>query len=166
MSLERLRSIVLAEAAEQAAETVRTAEQRRREDLGEARRRAAEIVAEARAAGEADARAEAARRTAAARRRGRSLVLQARRELYDDLLRQALAAAGELRNDPGYPALLERLEHAAHADLGADAVIELDPGGAGGLVARSGTRIVDYSLPVLVERCVRALETRVEELWR
>lgn len=166
MNIERLRASFLARAAEDAERTVTVAQEERRARLDEAQRRAAQIVASARAAGEADARAEAARTTATARRRARSVTLAARRDLYEELRRQALAAAAQLQTKPSYPELLQRLERAARADLGADAVVEVDPGAGGGVVARDGSRIVDYSLPALVDRCVGALGERVEELWR
>ena len=166
MNVDALRKVVLDQAAEEATRAVQSAKQRRLESVAEARRRADAVVAGGRTAGEADARAEAARHAVAARRRARSRVLAARRGLYEQLQRQSLAAAQELRAQPAYPELVERLERAAQTELGAGAVIELDPGGLGGLIARAGPRMVDYSLPVLVRRCVDALGPSVEELWR
>ena len=163
MNVDRLRSSFLAEAAEDAERTVAAAEEERRAQLEEAQRGAAELVAAARDAGEADARVEGARTIAAARRRARTITLAARLELSEELRRQAFAAAEQLRDKPSYIELLRRLERAARADLGADVVVELD---AGGVVARAGSRIVDYSLPAIVDRCVAALGERVEELWR
>ena len=166
MSVDRLRASFLAQAAEDAQRTVSRAREERRASLKEAQRRAAEIVTFARAAGETRARLDKARATAAARRRGRSITLAARLELYEELRVQALAAAARLRTDPSYAELLQRLERAARADLGKDAVVELAAGGAGGIVARVGSRIVDYSLPALVDRCIAALGERAAELWR
>lgn len=166
MNVDRLRASFLAQAAEDAEQAIAAAEADRRTRLAEAQASAEEIVASARAAGEVDARRDAAAATAAARRRARSAALAARLELYEELRRQALAAAPELRAKPSYEELLRRLERAARADLGADALVERDPGGAGGVVARAGSRMVDYSLPALVERCLGALGERVEELWR
>ncbi len=166
MNLGRLRSSFLAAAAEDAERTVAAAEEEQRARLAATQRHAAEIVATARAAGEADARVEGARTIAAARRRARTVTLAARLELYEELRRQALAAAAQLRTKPSYIPLLQRLERAARADLGADAVVELDVGEAGGVIARAGSRIVDYSLTALVARCVDALGERLEELWR
>jgi hypothetical protein len=165
VNVERLRASFLAQAAEDAERTIAAAEEERRARLTEARHEAAEIVASARAAGEADARLEAAATTAAARRRARSVALAARLELYEELRRQALAAAAQLQTKPSYAGWLQRLEEAARADLGADTVLELDRG-RGGVVVRAGSRLVDYSLPALVDRCVGALRERVEELWR
>lgn len=166
MNVERLRSSVLAQAAEEAERTIAAAKEKQSQRLAETERRGAEIVASARAAGEVDARLEAARSLAAARRRARSLTLAARLELYEALRREALEAAAVLRTEPSYPRLLERLEQAARTDLGADAVVERDAGGIGGILAHAGGRLVDYSLPALVDRCIETLGARVEELWR
>lgn len=164
MSIESLRTVVLAEATEDTARVVRAAEADRRKRLAEAQRSADAIVAAGRSAGEADSRGEALRRRIAAGHRARALVLAARRGLYEELERTALAAVQELRADPAHQALLARLERAARDELGADAVVEPHP--AGGLVARLGPRSLDYSLPALAARCVAALGARVEELWR
>lgn len=166
MNAERLRTSFLAQAAEDAERTIAAANDARRERLAEAKRRGAEIVASARAAGEIDARREAARIVGAARRRARSTTLAARLELYEGLRRRALEAAAELRTKPSYAGILERLERAARSDLGASAVVELDAGEAGGVVARAGSKLVDYSLSALVDRCIETLGERVEELWR
>jgi hypothetical protein len=166
MNVEALRRVVLDQAAEEAARAVQAAERHRLESVAKARSGADSVVEGGRSAGEADGRAEAARQAVAARRRARSRLLAARRGLYEQLQRQSLAAAQEFRAQSAYPALVERLERAARAELGDDAVIELDPGGLGGLIARAGPRMVDYSLPALVGRCVEALGVSVEELWR
>ncbi|MGZ4400298.1 MAG: hypothetical protein ACXVYM_05450 [Gaiellaceae bacterium] len=166
MNVERLRGSFLAQATEDAELTIAAAEDTRRAGLAAARQSVSEAVASARAAGETEAGLEAAQARAGARRRARSIILAARLELYQELRRQALKAAAEVPAKPAYTALLERLEGAARSELGADAVVERDPGGAGGVVARSGSRVVDYSLPALVDRCVAALGERIEELWR
>lgn len=166
MNVERLRTSFLAQAAEDAERTIAAAEKEGRARLAEGERRATEIVASAQAEGTVEARLETAATIAAARRRARSVTLAARLELYEELRRQALAAAAQLPTMPSYTEFLQRLERVARADLGADAVVELDAGEAGGVVARAASRIVDYSLPALVDRCISALGERVEELWR
>ena len=166
MNVERLHASFLARATEDAERTIAEAEDARRALLVDARRRAAEVVAAARAAGEADARLEAARTIGMARRRARAALLAARLALYEELRRQCLEAAAQLRTTPRYRSFLERLERAAYADLGEQAVVELDVLGVGGVVARAGSRVVDYSLPALVDRCVGLLGERVAELWR
>lgn len=123
------------------------------------------LVEQARAEGTAAASLDGVHQTGRARRHGRALVLAERRALYDDLRAQALAAAQELRGAPGYDALLERLAVRARAQLGADAELEVDPAGAGGVRAHAGHRHVDYTLPALVVRCLDALGTEVERLW-
>jgi len=44
-------------------------------------------------------------------------------------------------------------------------VIERDPSPDGGVVARAGTRRVDYRLPILAERALDDLSDKVAELW-
>jgi vacuolar-type H+-ATPase subunit E/Vma4 len=131
----------------------------------EAERRGRALVAEAHAEGVAAARIVGRQDQAAARRRARAIVLAAKRELYEELCRQAKAAAGSLRDDPGYPALLEQLVTTARAQLGEDAVLEVDPRGAGGVRGSSGTRHVDYTLDALAERCLERLGGGLERLW-
>jgi vacuolar-type H+-ATPase subunit E/Vma4 len=166
VNVDRLRADFLAQATKDGELAVSAAEDTRRARLAAAHRRVSEIVGSARAAGEAEAELEAARARAGARRRARSVTLAARLELYRELRREALEAAGHLRAQPSYASFIERLERVARSELGANAVIERDAGGAGGVVARAGSRVVDYSLPALVDRCLTVLGERVEELWR
>jgi vacuolar-type H+-ATPase subunit E/Vma4 len=123
------------------------------------------LVEQARADGIAAAGIAGAHDEVRARRRVRSLVLTTKRELYDELRRQALEAAQALRQDPRYPALLERLSAAARAQLGDAAVLEVDPPNRGGVRASSGARHVDYTLDALVERCLDRLGGSLEQLW-
>jgi len=123
------------------------------------------LVEQARAEGVAAAAIVGGQAQAAARRQARAVVLAAKRELYEQLCRQARLAARSLRDDPGYPALLERLGAAARAQLGEKAVLEVDPPGAGGVRGSSGARHVDYTLDALAERCLERLGGRLERLW-
>lgn len=151
--LERVRADadrLLAEADERAAEIVAQADTN-----GEA------LVARARAEGEAAASLEGAQEQAEARRAARSAVLGARRALYEELRREARAAVLALQDDPGYPALLDRLEAAARAQLGADARVTRDAGVRGARGARS----VDYTLESLAGRALDELGAEVERLW-
>ena len=145
---------VLAEADEQAAAT-----------LAEADSQGTALVEEARAAGIAAGSIEGAHEEVHARRFARALVLSAQRELYDELRRQSRAAVHELRHDPRYPELLERLSAAARAQLGDGAALELDPPDAGGVRGSKESRHVDYTLDALVERCLDHRGARPERLW-
>lgn len=133
--------------------------------LAEAREEARTLVMQGRREGEEAAMQERLRRRAVAGRRAREVQLEARRSLVDRLRRHALAAALDLKTDTRYPRLLDRLSATARAQLGADAVVELDPAGAGGLVARADRRYVDYTLPALVERAIDDLDGSLEALW-
>ncbi len=127
--------------------------------------RAKAVLAKAAAEGEAAAERQSARRLVEAKRQARRRVLEARRRAYDALLEAAVAAAVELRGRPEHAALQERLAGAATAALGADATVERDPGGRGGVVARSDGRSLDLTLPVLARRCLGAMGKEVVRLW-
>jgi vacuolar-type H+-ATPase subunit E/Vma4 len=131
----------------------------------EAEERGRALVEEARREGIAAAGIVGRQDRAAARRRARAVVLTAKRELYEELCRQAKAAVRSLRDDPGYPALLERLAATVRAQLGEDAVVEVDPPGPGGVRGSSGGRHVDYTLDALAERCRERLGGGLERLW-
>jgi vacuolar-type H+-ATPase subunit E/Vma4 len=165
MDVERLRSAFLATVADEAEQRVETCRRECRERLAEAHARAGALVAEARRAGEADAIPEVGQILASARREAHGGILAAQREVYDEFRREALAAAFALRGTPAYAALLQRLAQAARARLGDDAAIDVDPPGAGGVLARSGDRRVDLSLAILVDDCVGGLGDRLGRLW-
>jgi vacuolar-type H+-ATPase subunit E/Vma4 len=134
-------------------------------ELDEASRAATAIVDEARADGAAQADREMAVVRAHDQRRSHRIVLEARRKAYQELGAQARAGVRELRPDPAYPALLDRLEQWSREQLGEGATIERDPAD-GGVVAEAAGRRVDYSLPALAERCLGVLGAEIEELWR
>ena len=92
-------------------------------------------------------------------------MLRARREAYESLRDETVAAVLGLRWDPGYEALLDRLEADARERLGADAAIQRDPPGLGGVIAHDGQRLIDATLPVLAARALEALGSEVDELW-
>jgi len=164
VNLDRLRASYLAQVS---AELDRaTPEVERGDRLATARAEADRLLTAARASGEKDAADAALRLRAGARREARTEILAARRALYDQLQTAALREALALRSSPRYPQLLDRLASAAKADLGEDAAVDVDPDPVGGMVARSRTRLVDYSLPALTARCVEALRPRIPELWR
>ena len=143
--------------------------------LAAAEGEAADVLAQATATADAtveaarldatrDVAAELTRSEARARRESRGLVLAAQRKAYDNLSRSAAEAAGNL-DQRRYAALRPRLEALAVKQLGPGAVIEREPLGELGVVARSGSRLVDYRLIVVAQRCLQALSSRLEELW-
>jgi hypothetical protein len=166
VTLDRLRDSFLGQVAAAAAQEAATAERGRAARLEEAQRAAGELVRAGRDAGERDAAREAVRARAAALRAGRAEILAARSRLHADLEAAALDGALALRRSPRYPDLLDRLSASATARLGGRPQLEVDPDPAGGVVARSGGRMIDATLPRLTRRCLDALGPRVEELWR
>jgi len=92
---------------------------------------------------------------ARARREARTIVLRAQRAAYDQLLRRAREAVRQLRDDPGYPALLDRLAAMARAELGPDATVREHA--HGGVVAEAGGRRISFTLPALADRALAEL---------
>jgi vacuolar-type H+-ATPase subunit E/Vma4 len=131
--------------------------------LRQARHGAAEAVGRARARGEADAAPAAAAERSRGRDEARSIVLGAQREAYQDLRARALAAAGELRTEPGYQRLLSRLVTMATRAAGPGAAATVQPDG--GAVARSPGVVVDCSLPRLAGLAVDEVGDQVRQLW-
>lgn len=167
MNADRLRATLLEAAGAEAEATRAEAERRAGEELERARAEAERLQELAAAEGEAAGELQAGRALALARSRARRLVLEARRAAYEDFRSRALAGALALRDDrKTYPSLLGRLETEARRALGDELELERDPEDLGGVRARAGKRSVDLTLPTLVDRCVKALGVRVEELWR
>ena len=69
----------------------------------------------------------------------------------------------ELRSDPTYTVLLDRLRERAREALGPGALIREHD--RGGVVAEAGTRRVEYTLDGLADSCLDRLGVQVEELW-
>lgn len=166
MNLGPLRGALLAEAVADAERRRAEVEAEHAKRLADARAEADALVEQGRLEGRRAAKQEGARRRGAAYRRAREAQLAVQGALFEELRGRARAVVFELRADPTYPALLDRLAEAARAQLGTDAEIEADRVGAGGIVARSGMRSVDYTLPALVDRALADLDGEVEKLWR
>ena len=90
-------------------------------------------------------------------------MLRAQQAAYADLRHRAATAVRQLRSDPSYPVLLDRLRGQAFAELGPDARLSEDP--EGGLVAEAPGRRLDLTLPALAERAVDDLGGQVAALW-
>ena len=95
--------------------------------------------------------------------KARSIVLGAQREAYEELCARVLAAAGGMRDEPGYRRLLSRLLTMATRAAGPDAAAAVQP--EGGVVARSRGIVVDCTLPRLAGVAVDELGDQVRELW-
>lgn len=165
MSLEPLRRAVLEQAHAEAEATRRDAAARAAAIAADAEREGAGLVERAKAEAKLAAGMRGARARADARRAARGLILEAKRDLHDELHIRAREAALELRADPGYAALLEALCAVARDQLGEDAVLEIDSPDAGGVRGVALRRSVDYTLPALAERCVARLGSRIDDLW-
>ena len=166
MSLERLREAFLATVATEIAAGEAQAAAARQEQESAVRREIESAVVEARAAGRAEAEDAGARMVADARRQANRNLLATRAGLYADLRARCLERAAALRGSPQERRLVRRLSAELRRRLGGGAQLEADPDGRGGVVAREGARMIDCSLPALVDRSLERLGPEVEELWR
>jgi vacuolar-type H+-ATPase subunit E/Vma4 len=166
MNLDPLRNTLLSAAAADADAITLAATTEAAEKLSIAEAQVANELARARAEADAAAAGEALRIAGRARSNARQAVLRAQRNVYDELRMRVVAAALELRHDPEYDELLERLQDRARELLGESATVEIDPPGVGGVRASSGSRHVDLSLPALAERSLASLGPDLELIWR
>jgi vacuolar-type H+-ATPase subunit E/Vma4 len=165
VNLESLRAAFLQRAEEDAARRRAEVEAECERRLAAARERARSLVEQAKLEGQTAGEEEGVRRRRLAERAAREKRLAARGEIYEALRSRAREDAFALRAEPGYGALLDRLADVARRQLGPAAAIEVDPA-AGGILAHSGARSVDYTLPALVDRALVELDGEVEQLWR
>lgn len=165
MAIDTARDALLDDARRQAHDIVEAGDRDARERLDAAQREGDTLIARARAEGEAAGRADAARALAGERFAAHLKLLAAQRASYEALLAQARDAALALRDEPDYPDLLQGLAAAARHDLGPGAELTIDPPGRGGVLARAGSREVDYTLVTLAEHCVERLGAKAAALW-
>jgi len=121
------------------------------------------LLAEARAKGAADGEAVVAGERARAERAARGLVLDAKRQAYEQVRAASRDAVSALRQDPRYADMLETLRIRARRALGPDAQVTEDPWG--GIVATSGDRRVDFSFDALADDLVDRLGPEIEGTW-
>ena len=144
--------------------------------VAEGEREAKAIVGEATTAAESEIHRARRRATRAAQARARQAldqvradcheqVLDARAAIRDRVVDTARRAVLDLRDDARYPDLLDQLESQARHQLGPDAVIDRDPEGLGGVIARYRDQRVDYTLVTLADRALAVLGDEVEQLW-
>jgi vacuolar-type H+-ATPase subunit E/Vma4 len=166
VTLEAVRDAALADASSHADRTRRAAEERAEQIIADGRAEAASVVARHRAAAESLADLEERARLAEARTQAHAVVLQAQRSVLRDATEAAHARARQLADDPRYERLIEHLVAEARERLGTDSEVELIAAPEGGVVARAGSRQLDYSLHAQVDRCLEALASELERLWR
>ena len=165
MSIEPAGEALLADARAQAQRVLEDADDECEERLAGARRRAAGLLADAREQGDAEGRVEADREQALEGLLARTEVLAAQRRAYEELEARARAAVLDLRGEPDYAELLERLSAAVRRDLGDAAQLEIDPPDVGGVRGTAGSLHADYTLVTLAEGCVRDLGPGLRRLW-
>jgi vacuolar-type H+-ATPase subunit E/Vma4 len=165
VNLDAVRDALLSDARQEVDEALAAAERDAAATVTAAREEANRTLDAARADGEAEARTVSLTELARSRRRARELVLSARRAVYERALAEVCAAATRLRDSPDYDAVIDGLSRLARSQLGDGAVVTIDDE-VGGVIARAGTRTVDYRLPVIAERCFDAIGSDVESLWQ
>jgi len=166
MTLAAVEDAALASASAQA-DAIRRAAQACAEQLAEdARAEAVAVIAQRRAAAERLADQEEQQHLAQARAEARATVLRAQRSVLTDAVSAARAAVRELSEDSRYRGLLERLANDARERLAAAGPVHITALPDGGLVARAGSREIDYSLDAQLDRCCGAMASELERLWR
>ncbi len=162
-ALAPLRAALLRAAQASAAAIVADAEARAAVIIRDATHQADELRQAAAANGEEAARSQALLRSAGARRQAHETVLCQQSALRRELQRHVGVAVSPLRDDPRYPALLDRLDQRCRAILGEDAIIT--ESADGGVTAHAGTRSVDLSLPAVAAQTLDSMATEVSALW-
>jgi vacuolar-type H+-ATPase subunit E/Vma4 len=162
-ALAPVRDALLAAARSESDRRVARAREEAAATVEQARAEARRVLEEARTEGERDAAALAQATRTHARRKARATVLRAQRQVNDELRRRAAVAVTSLRDDPAYPALMDRLSARARAVLGRDAeVVEAPEGGV--LASAPGRRFV-CTLPDLARDALDHEELALAERW-
>lgn len=128
----------------------------------EARVRAEDLVARARADGQAAAGELAAAELSRGRQAARAVLLAADRRAYDALAARVRSAVRGLRDQPEYGEIRERLAALALSAAGPGASVSEHPDG--GVLAKGPGITVDCSLPRLADLAVTALSPKIREL--
>ena len=166
MTLEAVQNAALDGASADAHAIQSAARNRAEQTVADARAHAAALLAERRAAAEALADLEEHERLAQARGDARAIVLRAQRAVLNGATAAARTAAVALIDDPRYERLNEALAAEARQRLAGSGPVQIVTAPNGGLVARAGSRELDYSLSAQVERLLDALGEQLERLWR
>lgn len=162
-ALEPVRAALLASARADADAVLAQARAQVADRLGRARDRAAGLVAQAWAEGEAAAELHAAADRARCRREARRLVLAAQRTLEEALDEAVVAGARRLRRHEGYPGAVARLSDRARTVLGPQA--EITESIDGGVVAASATRRLDLRLTTLARAALADRAGELNRVW-
>jgi hypothetical protein len=100
-----------------------------------------------------------------AHRQALALVLGARREVYEEVRRRALAVLRDRAGTGEAEALASRLAETARARLGDDAAVHPPADGGIGIVAERRGRRVDLSTKVLVDLHMSLLGEVLRAVW-
>jgi vacuolar-type H+-ATPase subunit E/Vma4 len=166
VTLESVEEAALASARADAQAVLSAARERTRALLAAAHAEAAALVEERRAAAERLADLERQVSLAAARSEARAIVLRAQQSILADAAAAAHTAARRLASGPRYGRLVERLTAEARERLAHAGPLEIFAAPGGGVVARAGSREIDYSLDAQVDRWLEALPDTLERLWQ
>jgi vacuolar-type H+-ATPase subunit E/Vma4 len=166
MTLATVQDAARHSASAQADSIGRAARERAQQIIDEARAEAAALLARRQAAAERLADLEERQRLADARAEARATVLRAQRSVLSDATSAANAAARGLVDDPRYEWLVERLAADARERLAPRGPAQIAILPEGGLLARAGSCEIDYSLQAQVNRCLQAMASELEGLWR
>jgi vacuolar-type H+-ATPase subunit E/Vma4 len=166
VTLDAARTAALADARAAAGVIDRDAAQRSEALLSAARAEAAALLQRRRAAAERLAERERRQRLAEARGEARAIVLRSQQTVFEAVRTAAHAAARELVEHPGYQQLFWRLSADARERLAPAGVAEILAAPGGGVIARVGSREIDYSLDAQVERCLETMSGELARLWR
>ncbi len=166
MSLDTVREAALAASAAEA-EEIRQAAQERAEQIVMAARAQADALVRQRLR-DAQALADAYTRgeMASAHSDARASVLRAQRLVLGEAIAAARSQARRLTLDPRYERMLARVGTEARMRLGDGAELSIVPARSGGVIARAGSRELDYSLDAQIERSLEAFSAELEGLWR
>lgn len=166
MTLHAVHDFALGAAATEADAIRRAARERAEKIVADAQGEAAALIAQRRAAAERLADLEERERLAEARAEARATVLRAQRSVLVEARSAVQAAVRRLIDDPRYDRLLKRLTADARERLAPAGPVRITAVPDGGLVARAGSREIDYSLDAQADRCLQAMASDVERLWR
>jgi vacuolar-type H+-ATPase subunit E/Vma4 len=165
-SLDAVEEALLACAREDARVLVSEATHAAHALLGDARARAAALVEQRRAAAGRLADLECGARVAVARTEARELVLRAQQSVLTDTCAAAHVAVRRLARGPRYRRLVERFSDEARERLAAAGPVQIAAAPGGGVLARAGSREIDYSLDTQMDRILEGSPDALEALWR
>jgi len=161
VNLTSFRDAVVGSAHDDADALREDAERSARQRIEEAEDEAERLVEQARQDGREQAEHELQRERASARRDAGREVLRTRAALLEQLRRRTLE---QLREQEDGDELRERLRELAVEQLGDD--VHFEEQDDGGLIGYLDGRLVDYRLPVVVDREIEELTSAgLERLW-